>query len=379
MTDALRTIAITGAHGFLGWHLSCRLRAIHGIEAVRLGRDSFDSVEVLAEALQGAETVIHLAGVNRADSDAEVEAGNLDLAKMLAAALRNNGRPIHIVYGNSIQALQDNAYGRGKAGAAQVLRDAADVVAGTLADILLPNLFGEHGRPHHNSFIATFCHALASGGRPEVKVDNEVPLLHAQNAAAILIEAAGRRESHQVTPEAERRKVSETLATLEKFRDNYATGEIPQLTSNFDVDLFNTYRSFLFPDHFPMLPQLHADPRGELSEVVRTHGGTGMAFVSTTRPGKLRGDHYHLRKIERFYVAVGEAEISLRRLLDDKVVTFRVSGDAPGFVDMPTLWVHNIRNVGESDLVTVFWADQLLDQENPDQYPERVEIEDVNP
>ena len=77
-----------------------------------------------------------------------------------------------------------------------------------------------------------------------------------------------------------------------------------------------------------------------------SHGGTGMAFVSTTRPGQLRGDHYHLRKIERFFVVAGEAEIALRRLYHDDVITFRVSGDNPGFVDMPTMWVHNIRNVG---------------------------------
>jgi UDP-2-acetamido-2,6-beta-L-arabino-hexul-4-ose reductase len=89
-------------------------------------------------------------------------------------------------------------------------------------------------------------------------------------------------------------------------------------------------------------------------------------------PGAQRGDHYHLRKVERFFVVKGEAEIALRRLLHDDVVTFRLSGDRPSFADMPTLWVHNIRNVGDDDLVTVFWADQLLDPQHPDQYPERV-------
>ena len=58
--------------------------------------------------------------------------------------------------------------------------------------------------------------------------------------------------------------------------------------------------------------------------------------------------------------------------MHDDVVTLRVSGDRPVFVDMPTLWVHNIRNVGDSDLVTMFWSDQLLDPADPDQYPERV-------
>ena len=95
---------------------------------------------------------------------------------------------------------------------------------------------------------------------------------------------------------------------------------------------------------------------------------------STTAPGLIRGDHYHLHKIERFFVVRGEAEIALRRLYDTEVVRFRLSEDAPGFVDMPTMWVHSITNVGDSELVTVFWADQLLDPVQPDQYPERVEL-----
>ena len=123
---------------------------------------------------------------------------------------------------------------------------------------------------------------------------------------------------------------------------------------------------------WPISPQVHADNRGDPFETVRAHGGTGMAFMSTTMPGQKRGEHYHLHKVERFFVVKGEAEIELRRLLHDDVVTFRLSGDKPSFVDMPTMWVHNIRNVGDTELVTMFWADQLLDMDNPDQYPETI-------
>ena len=121
---------------------------------------------------------------------------------------------------------------------------------------------------------------------------------------------------------------------------------MPPLATRFEVNLFNTYRALRFPGMFPLSPQVHADQRGSLFETVRAHGGTGQAFVSTTVPGALRGDHYHLHKMERFFVVRGEAEIALRRLLHDDVVTFRLSGDRPSFVDMPTLWVHHIRNVG---------------------------------
>jgi UDP-2-acetamido-2,6-beta-L-arabino-hexul-4-ose reductase len=154
----------------------------------------------------------------------------------------------------------------------------------------------------------------------------------------------------------------------------YSRGDVPALPTQFEVNLFNTYRAHRFPAMFPFAPQVHSDQRGELFETVRSHGGTGQAFISTTVPGAVRGDHYHLHKIERFFVLKGKAEISLRRLLHDDVVTFQLDGNRPAFVDMPTLWVHNIRNVGNDELVTMFWADQLLNTEDPDQYPERVSL-----
>jgi UDP-2-acetamido-2,6-beta-L-arabino-hexul-4-ose reductase len=369
------TVAITGAHGFLGWHLACRLRAVHGVEPLRLGRKDFADPERLRAAVGGVDTIYHVAGVNRAGSDEEVRQGNLDLACTLAEAIRASGRPVHVVYANSIQSDDDNAYGRGKRDAAEVLGAAAREVGGSLADVLLPNLFGEHGRPSYNSFVATFADAVADGREPTVSQDRQVPLLHAQRAAACLVEAAGPRTSSVLRPAGTPRGVAEVRDRLKGFHACYGErGEIPDLTDDFSVDLFNTYRSYLFPHRFPIFPAVHADPRGELFETVRAHGGTGQAFVSTTVPGATRGDHYHLSKVERFFVLKGEAEISLRRLLHDEVVTFRVSGERPGFVDMPTMWVHNITNVGDSELVTLFWADQLLDPVNPDQYPERVEV-----
>jgi UDP-2-acetamido-2,6-beta-L-arabino-hexul-4-ose reductase len=360
-------VAITGGFGFLGWHTACRLRALYGVEPVRLGRDALADPGRLRQALGGVDTVIHLAGVNRAESDDEVERGNVDLARTLCAAL--DDRPVHVVYADSVQREHDNPYGRGKRRAAELLGH----LPGTLADVVLPNLFGEHGRPAYNSFVATFCHEVAHGRQPQVTDDRQIPLLHAQDAAEALVGAAREPGDRVVRVDGEAHGISEVLATLTRFHDLYAErGEIPDLSTRWAVDLFNTYRSYLFPQQFPLFASVHRDQRGDLFETARAHGGTGQVFVSTTRPGHIRGDHYHLRKVERFFVVSGEAEISLRRLLHDDVVTFRLSGDRPAFVDMPTMWVHNLRNVGTSELVTQFWSDQLLDADRPDQYPEKV-------
>lgn len=363
-------VAVTGAYGFLGWHLSCRLLAQHGVHAVRLGRGDFADPVALSEALADIDTVIHIAGVNRAETDQEVETGNIDLARALDRALGE--RPVHLVFANSVQADLDNPYGRGKRGAAEILR----ARPGTFADVLLPNLFGEHGRPGYNSFVATFAHQVASGEKPTVTGDRQIPLLHAQGAAQALIEAAGRREDHESRPAGEGHGIGEVLALLDEFHELYAaTGDIPDVSTSFRRDLFNTYRAALWTLGDPIRKQVHSDPRGDLIETSRAHGGVSQTYVSSTRPGFVRGEHYHLHKIERFVVFRGEAEIGLRRLFTDEVVTIRVTGREPVVVDMPTMWVHNLRNVGNEELITVFWSDQLLDPQNPDQYPMNVDPE----
>lgn len=367
-------VVITGGYGFLGWHTAARLHAMHSVEATRLGRRETADPRRLEEEFASADVVMHLAGVNRAESDEAVRFGNLAVAEAVAKAIVANRRSVRVVYANSIQADRDSDYGRGKLASAEILQAATDKVGGSLADVLLPNLFGEHGRPFYNSFVATFCEMVSRGETPRVAEDNEVPLLHAQAAAELLIQAIFSTTNARLRPSGELRRVSEVLDLIVGFHGLYEGGEIPALTEPFLVDLFNTYRSHVFPQRFPMHTQRHADDRGELFESVRSHGGTGQVFVSTTRPGATRGDHYHLRKVERFFVVQGEAEIAVRRLLDDTVVSFRISGSQPGFVDMPTLWVHNISNVGTDDLVTIFWADQLHNANHPDQYPERVEV-----
>lgn len=361
-------IAITGARGFLGWHTACRLLATRGVEAIQVGREELSAPARLAALLANVDTIIHIAGVNRADKEDAVEQGNIDIARVLAEGIGD--RPVHIVYANSVQAEIDNPYGRGKKSAGDVLA----ALPGTLANVLLPNLFGEHGRPDYNSFVATFAHEVANGRRPNVTGDRLIPLLHAQDAAQILIDAADRRESCVMTPEGEAHGISETLDLLNEFHDLYAgRGDIPDVSTPFRLNLFNTYRAALWPGGYPIPKVMHSDPRGDLIETSRSHGGQSQSYVSSTRPGFVRGEHYHLHKIERFVVFRGEAEIQLRRLFHDDVLTFRVSGSKPVYLDMPTMWVHNLRNIGDEEVITMFWSDQLLNADHPDQYPMKVQ------
>ncbi|GAB3690250.1 NAD-dependent epimerase/dehydratase family protein [Corynebacterium nasicanis] len=363
----MSSVALTGGRGFLGWHTRAALQEQGADVAVLPVGEHFD-VEQARRALDGAERLIHLAGVNRASED-EVRAGNLLFARQMAEALTTVATPPPVVvYANSTQAGNGSVYGSAKAEAGDILRAAAESVGAQFVDVVLPNLFGEHGRPFYNAVTATFCHLLVAGEAPSVDVDKQLTLLHAQDAADLLI---GTVDTVDTAPE-QQETVSGLLARLRDIDRVYRAGEIPDLSEKFTRDLFNTYRSYMFLAR-PEMPLLkHADPRGSFTEIIRTFGGTGQFSFSTTVPGVVRGGHYHRRKVERFLVLSGRARISLRKMFTDEVRHFDVSGDEPVAIDMPTMWTHSIENTGDDILLTNFWTDDHFDPDNPDTIVEAV-------
>lgn len=362
-------VALTGANGFLGWHTRCAAHA-QGIASKNIALGERFDVTAATEAVSASDRVIHIAGINRADPE-EVRTGNVRFAEQLADALVRADTPAAtVVFANSTQAGNGTPYGESKEAASELLRTAAESIGAQYIDVKLPNLFGEQGRPFYNSVVATFCHQLASGTRPVIDQDRELVLLHAQNAADVLLGAADADASNAM---AHRQTVAGLLDRLDRIASMYSIGgEIPDISNSFDRDLFNTFRAAAF-SFTPLIPlRRNTDQRGSFFEIVRSYGGQGQSSFSTTVSGVTRGQHYHRRKVERFTVLSGEAIIALRRMFTSEVVEFRITGEVPASVDMPTMWVHNITNVGDDDLYTSFWANELFDPEHPDTIAETV-------
>ena len=363
-------IGVTGANGFLGWHLRAFLHARKEHIVVPIGREDFSDRNRLHQRTAGCDAIVHLAGMNRGD-DSEILRVNAALAEELTAACDSTGARPHIVYANSTHSARETTYGRSKRRAAETLASWAERMGTRFTDLVLPNLFGEHGRPFYNSAVATFCHQLAHGETARIFDDIELELVHAQTAAEAMLGAIRDGTVGSVRVSGRRLLVSEALDRLREMAEQYRAQLIPELADILDLALFNTYRSYLFPQSYPVRPPLHSDARGSLFEAVKTLRG-GQAFFSSTRPGATRGKHYHCRKIERFLVVQGEAVIRVRRLLHPQAHEFRVSGSAPGYIDMPTFHTHDITNVGSGELLTLFWSHELFDRHDPDTYSEQV-------
>ena len=360
----------------MGWHLRCALHARGTAEVVAIDRQVQGDGNRLAQALAGADVVVHAAGVNRSPRP-EILQENVTLAKQLTQALdRVESAPV-IVFADSTQAGNGSPFGSSKLEAAQHLATWGGSTGAVVADIRLPNLFGENGRPNYNSVVATFCHELATGGIPKIIEDRLIPILHVQDAVDQILDVADKRQGGVIYPEGFPILVSHILEKLTTIHELYRVGEIPDVSDAVDRALFNTYRYFCFPKHYPIHPVLRSDARGDLFECLKAHGGKSLVFCSTSRPGAMRGEHFHLRKIERFLVLRGSALIALRRLFDKDVVRFPVAGNEPAIIDMPTMWTHSITNTGHEELLTLFWADEMLDPAVPDTYREPVERPEV--
>jgi UDP-2-acetamido-2,6-beta-L-arabino-hexul-4-ose reductase len=363
-------IGVTGADGFLGWHLRAHLQPQADVTVSCAGRDVFaDSAKIQAFAAS-CDAIAHFAGVNRGE-DREVEAGNITIARALVQALKATGSRPHVVYANSIHQDRDTAYGRGKRHGAGLFAEWAAAAGARFTDLVLPHVYGEGGLPNYNSAVATFCHQLAHGETPRVLNDGDLELVHAQEVAANVVACVRQARTGRLTLKGEHLRVTELLGRLQSLASSYGNQVIPRLESEFELGLFNAYRACLFPAHYPVALTPRGDARGTLFEGVKTlHGG--QCFVSTTHPGVTRGNHYHRRKIERFLVLRGDAVIRLRRLLFPQVHEFRVCGAAPCYIDMPTFHTHDITNIGTTELVTLFWTHEIYDPHDPDTYAEKV-------
>ena len=367
-------IMITGSDGLIGWHLRVFLytqaNASYGsalpvpMEVIGCDRSQFNDDDYLASAVEKADVVVHLAGMNRGDEN-EIAKVNVDLADRLIEFMKKSNSAPQVIYSSSTHADGDSKYGISKRTAGEHLAQWASESGGKFCNLVLPHVFGEHGKPFYNSVVSTFAYQLATGEKPRIDNDGQLCLLHCQDVAAEIWDRITTGFSGEARPAGTSVKVSEMLQRLERLTTRYNEGAIPNLDDPLDHRLFNTWRSYLPHEARCKDLTLHADDRGDLFEAIRVDG-EGQVFLSTTHPGVTRGDHFHTKKVERFLVIAGRAKIRLRKVMDDEVFTYEVSGDHPQAIDIPTLHAHNITNVGDEPLVTLFWAGEHFDVENSD-------------
>jgi UDP-2-acetamido-2,6-beta-L-arabino-hexul-4-ose reductase len=369
-------VGITGSKGFVGYHLYQTL-ALQKDEfsLIEFDRSFFDDNQTLDAFVSSCDVIVHLAALNRHNDPQFIYESNTLLVKSLVASLKRTASKAHLIISSSTQEERDNLYGKSKKEGRLLLSEWANQSGGSLSGLVIPNVFGPFGHPNYNSVIATFCHQIASAESPKIDVDADLKLIYVGDLVDKIIQVIRSNDNtHElIIPHTAQAKVSEILSLLQYFRKSYQDdGEIPVLVNDFQHKLFNTYRCYIdIENYFPKKFVQRADNRGAFVEIAR-QGISGQTSFSTSLPGITRGNHFHTRKIERFAVIKGKALIQLRRIGTDEVHDFYLDGDEPAYVDMPIWYTHNIKNIGDDVLYTIFWIDEPYNAIDPDTYFEIV-------
>jgi UDP-2-acetamido-2,6-beta-L-arabino-hexul-4-ose reductase len=367
-----RNIVVTGSDGLIGWHLRAWLLTLaEEVNVITCNRKQFNDDNYFSAAIEKAHIVVHLAGMNRGD-DEDIVRTNVALAQRIVDVCQNLDCRPHVIFSSSTHVDGDSRYGFSKKRANQILADWAEREDARYCGLVLPHVFGEHGKPFYNSVVSTFAHQLANGETPEIANDGVVNLLHAHDVARIIWDVAEEGTVGELRPAGRSMKVSALLERLTRLSQRYFEGVIPETKDSIDLQLFNTFRSYISNQSRPIELTIHSDERGNLFEAARADG-QGQVFLSNSHPGITRGEHFHFRKVERFLVVQGKAKIRMRRVLTDEIMTYEVSGDSPQAIDIPTLHTHNISNVGDGALLTLFWAGEHFNPEDSDTYFLKVE------
>lgn len=369
-------VGITGCNGFVGYHLY-QILALHKQEFILINfeRNFFEDDQSLDNFVSNCDVIVHLAALNRHDKPEVIYETNTNLVKKLIAALERTNNRSHLIISSSTQEDLDNLYGKSKKEGRLLLSVWANKNGGRLSGLIIPNVYGPFGQPYYNSVIATFCHQLAIGESPKIDVDGNLKLIYVGELVEEIIKLIRNKDnSHErIIPFSAEARVSEVLTLLQYFETSYLDkGEIPILQNDFEHKLFNTYRCYMdVQNYFPRKLIQHPDNRGAFTEIARI-GIPGQVSFSITVPEITRGNHFHTRKIERFAVIKGKALIQLRKIGTTEVYNFYLDGTEPAYVDMPIWYTHNIKNIGEDSLYTIFWINEPYDAKDPDTWFEVV-------
>ena len=387
----MKKILVTGSNGFVGKNTVVALNEAKKYEVITIDRQN--SEEELRQATLKADFIVHLAGVNRPKEASEFYKGNGGLTEKIVSFLKNENKNTPILITSSTLAEIDNDYGKSKKQSEDALIKYGDECNAKVYIFRLPNLFGKWCKPNYNSAVATFCYNIAHDldvwvNDPSIELSlvyiddvvesiveciegwnminlneiNEEVALTTTGASCVQID----RYYYEVTT-VYKRTLGNIVDSLKMFRNMRNSLLIPDLSDGFNKALYSTYLTYLEEDDFSYFLDKKEDNRGWLAELVKSEQ-FGQMFVSKTHPGITRGNHWHHTKTEKFIVIQGQANIRFRKIDEDKVIEYIVDGEKPQVLDIPPGYTHSIENIGQDEVITLFWSNEMFNPEKPDTY-----------
>lgn len=364
-------ILITGAKGFIGKNLIAGLKNRGYGDIFEYDKDT--DINLLDQYCKEAEFVFHLAGVNRPKEESEFMTGNFGFTSILLDKLKLYNNICPVMISSSIQAELDNNYGKSKR-AGELLLHQYGMETGVKTLIYrLPNVFGKWCRPNYNSVVATFCYNISRDIPIKLNdPDSIMNLVYIDDVVNEFINALEGKENRNgefceipIVHTVELGRIANLIYSFKQIRSQRS---IPDISDLFTKQLYSTYLSYLPEDDFSYKLTMNTDERGSFTEFIKTPD-RGQVSINVIKPGVIKGNHWHNTKNEKFLVVSGRGVIRFRKIVSEEVLEYFVNGDSMEVVDIPVGYTHHIQNLGNTDMITVMWANESFDVNNPDTYP----------
>lgn len=365
-------ILVTGANGFIGKNLCLQLEEQDYKEIIKIGREQ--SQADLDKAIEAADFIYHLAGVNRPQHEEKFKQGNTDLTSYIITKLLALNHKTPILLASSSQAIQKNAYGVSKALAEDIVLDYSRKSGASAYIYRLPNVFGKWCRPNYNSVVATFCYNIANDLPISVNDPNaQVNLVYIDNVCEHFIHHL---ENHEISgiqtiKPVYLKTVGEIADTLKSFKESKESLVTENVGKGFLRALYSTYISYYSVEQFAYSLPSYIDPRGAFCELLKTKEAGQFSFF-TAHPDVTRGGHYHHTKNEKFLVIQGKANFRFKHMITKEFYELEVSGEDFKVVETIPGWTHDITNVGSSELIVMLWANEIFDRNKPDTFASKI-------
>ena len=360
-------VLVTGARGFIGKNLIYKLEELKYYEVISIDVDN--SKEELKNAVKNADFIFHLAGVNRPKKDEDFKKGNAELTEEIVNILKENNKNTPVLITSSIQADLDNLYGVSKKLAEESLLNYRENTGAKIYIYRLPNVFGKWCRPNYNSAIATFCNNIAKGEEVWISDRNKkMTLVYIDDVVNSFINTleGTNKQCGYIKVEVEYNiTLGEIVDLINSFKESRKNLQIANMDNEFIKKLYSTYLSYLPEDDFSYELKMNVDNRGSFTEFIKNKN-MGQVSVNISKPGITKGNHWHHTKNEKFLVVSGEGVIKFRKVGEEKIIEYKVSGEKLEVVDIPVGYTHSIINTGNSDMVTIMWVNESFNLDKPD-------------
>lgn len=386
-------ILITGAHGFVGKNLVAQLKniaegkaknySISGGDVVIYEYDVDSTFDELDTYCSDCDFVFNLAGVNRPENQFEFMTGNFCFASTLLDTLKKHGNRCPVMISSSTQAALDNPYGESKRAGEQLMFDYSKETSAKVLVYRFPNIFGKWCKPNYNSAVATFCYNIANDLPVTVNDPSlMMNLVYIDDVVDELITALSSQEHYNdrycQVPIVYTVALGDIVSILYAFKEERLLLSVPNVNDGFIKAMYSTYLSYL-PSKYVTYPlKMNIDGRGSFTEFIRTNG-YGQVSVNVSKPGIIKGQHWHNNRVEKFLVVKGQALLQQRRVgVDDSgelfpIENYYVCDKHFEVVEVLPGYTHNLINLSDTDeLITIIWGNDCFDPERPDTYFEPV-------